>query len=508
MKFGRLLLIMLVCVASMARAEITLPGVWSDHAVVQRDAPLHLWGWARPGAQLTLHFHAQSATAVADEAGTWSAWFKPEAAGGPFTLRVEGDGMVTREDLLVGDVWLASGQSNMEFPLRGFNAAPLKNGEQEIAAATVPRLRLLLVPHVGADTPKENVDAHWTACTPQTAREFSAVGYFFGRAIAEKEQVPVGVIDASWGGTTADAWVSLRTLGTDPALLPAFAARASFAEGEARRQRLAAVEREEDAALRAAGKPVPRHEWKPDEISWTPAALYNGMIAPLTPYSIKGFLWYQGETNSGAERYRNYATLFPALIRDWRARFAQGDLPFLYAQISSFDSPAEHWGVIRDAQRRALALRATAMAVTLDVGEAHNVHPADKQTVAARLALAARGVAYGESLAYASPQLRMATREAGAVRLWLDHAEGLQAHGALKDFMIAGTDGRFVEASARIEILAGADQKSFTTVVVSSPQVSRPVDVRYGWTNVVQGSLVNAAGLPMGTFTTEDQPRE
>lgn len=499
MNFRRLVLVVLACAASVAQAEITLPGVWSDHAVVQRDTPLHLWGWAKPGARLMLHFHAQSAAAVADEAGAWSAWLKPEAAGGPFALHIEGDGTATREDLLVGDVWLASGQSNMEFPLRGFDGAPLKNSEQEIAAATAPQLRLLLVPHVGGDTPKEDVAAHWTACTPQTAREFSAVAYFFARAIAEKEKVPVGVIDASWGGTMADAWISLHTLGSDAALLPTFAARASFADGEGRRQRMAAIERVQDAALHAAGKPVSWHEWKPDEVSWTPAALYNGMIAPLTPYSIKGFLWYQGETNSRPERYRNYAALFPALIRDWRARFAQGDLPFIYAQISSFDSPAEHWGVIRDAQRRVLSLRATAMAVTIDVGETHNVHPADKQTVGARLALAARGVAYQEPIAYASPQLREATREPGAVRLWFDHAEGLRARGTLRDFEIAGADGRFVSAEAKIE---------GTTVVISSPQVAVPVDVRYGWANDAKGSLENSAGLPMGTFTTEDQPRE
>jgi sialate O-acetylesterase len=499
MSFRRLIFVVLLLVAPVAYAEITLPGVWSDHAVVQRARPLHLWGLARPGARLAIHFHEQSGEAVVDETGAWSVWLKPELAGGPFILQIEGDGAVTRTDLLVGDVWLASGQSNMQFPLRGFDGAPLKDGEKEIAAATVPNLRLLLVPRVGSDTPKDDVHAGWTACTPQTAREFSAVAYFFGRAIAEKEHVPVGLIDASWGGTPADAWTSLETLASDPALLPAFAARAQFALGESRRQRIAAIEREQDAALRAAGKPVTLHEWKPDEVSWTPAALYNGMIAPLTPYSIKGFLWYQGETNSRPERYRNYAALFPALIRDWRARFAQGELPFVYAQISSFDSPAEHWGVIRDAQRRALALRATAQAVTLDVGEKHNVHPADKQTVAARLAMAARGLSYGESMEYASPTLRQVTREPGALRLWFDHAAGLHARGTLRDFEVAGADGRFVPAEARIE---------GETVVVSSPEVTVPVDARYAWANDATGSLANGAGLPAGTFTTEETPRE
>jgi sialate O-acetylesterase len=503
MLLRRWMLFSFVLAASLARAEIALPSVWSDHAVLQRNAPIHLWGWARPGARLTLRFHAQTAEAVVDEAGEWSAWFKPEAAGGPYALKIEGDGSLSRADLLVGDVWLASGQSNMEFPLRGFGGAPLNHGAQEIAAATVPRLRLLQVPRVGAVTPQEDVKASWTACTPATAENFSAVAYFFGRAIAEKEDVPVGLINASWGGTLADAWISLNTLSSNPALLPVFAARAQFAAGESRRQRLAVIERVQDEALRAAGKPVPLHEWKPDQVSWTPAALYNGMIAPLTPYSIKGFLWYQGETNSLADRYRNYATLFPALIEDWRARFAQGDLPFVYAQISSFDAPGEHWGVIRDAQRRALKLRATAMAVTLDVGEEHNVHPADKQTVAARMALAARGLAYGEKIEYVSPALRQATSESGALRLWFDHAAGLHASGALQHFEVAGIDGHFVAAEARIEKLADGE-----TVMVSAPTVAAPVYARYAWANDAKGSLVNGAGLPAGTFTTEVEPRE
>jgi sialate O-acetylesterase len=221
------------------------------------------------------------------------------------------------------------------------------------------------------------------------------------------------------------------------------------------------------------------------------------MIAPLTPYSIKGFLWYQGETNSGDTRYLNYAALFPALISDWRAHFAQGDLPFLYAQISSFISPQEHWGVIRDAQRRALSLPNTAMAVTIDVGNPHNVHPADKQTVGARLALAARGMVYGEKVAYASPTPRQITNEPGALRVWFNHARGLASRGELNGFEIAGADHKFVPATARID---------GETVVVSAPGVQWPVYVRYAWDNDATGSLYNAAGLPVGTFTSEKVP--
>ena len=222
-----------------------------------------------------------------------------------------------------------------------------------------------------------------------------------------------------------------------------------------------------------------------------PAALYNGMIAPLTQYGIKGVIWYQGETNSKPDRAPYYADLFKGLIGDWRARFGQGEFPFLFVQISSFDSPAEDWARVRDAQRRALALRDTAMAVTLDVGEVKNVHPADKQTVGARLALAARGMVYGEKVEYQGPGFREVTGEDGGLRVWFDHAAGLKGPGT--GFEVAGADGRFVEAEAKVD---------GETVVVRGAGVARPVYARYGWRNVVLGGMVNGAGLPMGTFTS------
>ncbi|HEU5340547.1 sialate O-acetylesterase [Edaphobacter sp.] len=480
--------------SSVLYAEVRLPQILSDHAVFERNAPIHIWGWATPNARVTIRFDKQTRTAVADEAGEWSAWLMPETAGGPYTLTVEGDGAtLTRSDILVGDVWLASGQSNMQFPLRGFSNAPLRNGAEEIAHANHAKIRLLRVPDTGADYPQADVNASWTACTPETAADFSAVAYFFGREISEKEDVPVGLIDSTWGGTPADSWVSMDMLGTDANLLPAFHARAIFADEEVRSQELDVL----DKAAKAAGKPVSIRDWHPNQISWRPAALYNGMIAPLTPYTIKGFLWYQGETNSGVDRYLNYSVLFPALISDWREHFAQGDLPFLYAQISSFISPKEYWGVVRDAQRRALSLRNTAMAVTIDVGNPNNVHPSDKQTVGARMALAARAMVYGEKVAYQSPSFRQVTREPGALRVWFDHAQGLTSRGTLNDFEIAGADHKFVAATAKID---------GETVVVSASGVERPVYVRYAWDNAAKGSLYNAAGLPAGTFTSEAAP--
>jgi sialate O-acetylesterase len=390
----------------------------------------------------------------------------------------------------------------MEMPMEGFiGNSVLKDGDQEIAAATNPKLRLLLVQHKSSDYPLNDEPDVWTECTPDTARKFSAVAYFFGREIAAKENVPVGLIDSTWGGTPADSWVSMETLGTNPALLPAFASRASFADKVTDAAAQIAAEKAEDAAAKAAGQPAPKHDWHPDEVSWVPAGLYNGMIAPLTPLEVKGFIWYQGETNSAHDRAQYYETLFSGLIEDWRARFDQGELPFFFVQISSFNSPGEDWGRVRDAQRRSLEVTKTGMAVTLDVGDAHNVHPPDKQTVGHRLALAARHIAYGEDVAFGSPLFRQATAElqpdgSTALRVWFDNAQGLTVRGAAAStaFEVAGPDHHFVPAQARID---------GETVVVTSSELKNPVYVRYGWMGVMPDNLFNSAGLPASTFTSE-----
>ncbi len=505
----RIFVALALALPAVASAQIRLPHTLSDHAVLQRERPIHVWGWATPGAHLSAHFHKQTVPAEANSLGKWELWLAPETAGGPYTLTISGDGAEkTVADLLVGDVWFASGQSNMEFPLDGFRdangkpTAVLKNGEQEIAAANNPKLRLLRVEHKASAFPLDDVTTNWTACTPETAKQFSAVAYFFGREIAAKENVPVGLIDSTWGGTPADPWVSMETLGSDPELLPAFASRARFAAHLADTDAMMAEEKRQDAAALAAGKPAPSHPWHPYEASYVPAGLYNGMIAPFTPMSVKGFLWYQGETNSAHDRAPYYSTLFPALIRDWRLHFGQGELPFLFVQISSFNSPGEDWGRVRDAQRRTLEVANTAMAVTLDIGLADNVHPPDKQTVAERLALPARAMVYGERIPYAPPLFRQATRElqpdgSYAMRVWFEHGEGLTYKGKpATGFELAGKDGKFVTAAAQVQ---GG------TVLVTAPSLREPAYVRYGWMSVVENNLYNAQGLPASTFTSETE---
>ena len=484
------------------RAEIKLPALLGDHAVLQRGTPIHVWGWATAGAKLTIEFHEQILHAVANDRGAWSGWLRPERAGGPYTLRVDGgtaEGEKEISDVMVGDVWIASGQSNMQMPLRGFPpTASVKDADEEIASATDPMLRLMLVNQKSSDIPLGDVEGEWSLCTPQTASNFSAIAYFFGREIAAKEHVAIGLVDATWGGTPISSWVSMDRLGNDPSLLSAFSTRATFADEQTDVAAQIAAEKAADSAAEAAGKPKIIHPWHPEERSWLPAGLYNGMIAPLTGESIKGFLWYQGETNSSPQRAPHYAALFAALIQDWRTHFQQGNLPFLFAQISSFHSPAEEWGVIRDAQRRTLYVANTAMAVSLDVGNADNVHPADKQTVAARMALAALGMVYGEHVEYVSPLFREATTEPGGIRVWFDHGSGLNSKGkALEGFELAGSDHHFVPATAKIE---------GETILVSSEELAHPLYVRYGWSNVVPSYFYNGTGLPGSTFTSEEVP--
>jgi sialate O-acetylesterase len=487
-------LAILYLVIAPLQAEVTLSPVITDHAVLQRDVPIHLWGEASPAEKITIAFHGQSLTATASRLGLWEAWLMPEPAGGPYTLTVRGSNALTRSDLLVGDVWFASGQSNMEMPLGGFgDQAHVTNAAEEIAQADFPQIRLLRMERASSDSPLTDISAAWQPCTPATAKEFSAVAYFFAREISRHEHVPIGVIDSSWGGTPIDSWVSLDALSADASLTPAFAARAHFADMQTHLARIESAEKAADSEAEAHHQPKPSHPWHPDPVSWIPAGLYNGMVAPLTPYSIKGFLWYQGETDSAPDRVNLYAKMLPTLIADWRQQWGQGNLPFLFVQISSFESPEENWGLLRDSQRRSLHVANTAMAVTLDVGQRDNVHPPDKQTVGARLALGARALAYGEpTLAFSGPLYRQTTRDGAGLRVWFDSAEGLHSKdGTVRGFEIAGADGRFVPATGTVQ---------GTSVLVSSPEVAEPMHLRYAWQNFTEANLYNGATLPASTF--------
>jgi len=483
----------LIVSAIPLRADATLPALLADHMVIQRGLPVHVWGMAAPHEAVSVSFRGETKSATADDLGRWSLFLSPGEAGGPFQLSVKAANTIVVNDVLVGDVWVASGQSNMEFPMK-----ELANADKEIAAAQFPRIRIFLVKHKPADYPQDDVESTgWAACTPETAADSSAVAYFFARNLQQKLGVPIGLIESSWGGTPAESWTSLHGLSADASLMPVFAARAKTL---ATQSATVLKQKQEDLEFQKAvaqatvdGKPMPGRQWHPDFAAWAPAALYNGMIAPLTPFAIRGVIWYQGEANSGHDRAPLYARLFQAMIRDWRNEWGEGDLPFLFVQIANWNTaPEDMWPDVRNAQRQALALRNTGMAVTIDIGDPIDIHPKNKQDVGLRLALAARAIAFGEKVEWSGPLYRQVTQEENALRVWFDHANGLVAKGAeLTGFEVAGVDGKYSTAEAKID---------GTSVVVSSATVPAPVSVRYGWAANPNCNLFNKEGLPASPF--------
>ena len=487
-------LVFLCSALAGAHAEVRLPALIGDHMVIQRGMPVHVWGKAEEEEAVTVEFRGNSRTVAADGVGEWSAYLPPGDAGGPFELTVKGTNTVQVRDVLVGDVWVASGQSNMEFPTKNAN-----NAAAEMAGANRPRIRLFHVKNNVGLYPFEDVAAApWTECTPESVREFSAVAYFFGRHLEEKLSVPIGLIETSWGGTPAEAWTSQRALSADASLMPVYAEWARMNDRAARHQleRAKELDRWRGAVARAKseGKEPPGFPWEPNiDNSWMPSGLYNAMIAPLTRLPIRGAIWYQGESNATHERAPLYAHLFEAMIQDWRHDWEQGDFPFLFVQLANFDTGDAPWPELREAQRETLELANTGMAVTIDIGTPKDIHPKDKQDVGLRLALAARAIAYGEKIEYSGPMFEQTVPEGHTMRVRFTHTgTGLVARGgSLTGFEIAGADRKFVPAEARID---GA------TVVVSGGAVAQPVHVRYGWKDDPRCNLYNAEGLPASPF--------
>ena len=485
-----------------AAGQVTLPSVLSNHMVVQRDLPVHIWGTAPPGEGVQVSFRGESRGVTTGPLGRWSVYLKPGEAGGPFELTLQGTPplggssaavqTITISDVLVGDVWVASGQSNMEFAMRQAATAA-----DDLPKAGNDQIRLMIVRQKASEYPLADVDSGgWAASTPETAKDFSAVAWYFAQEINQREHVPVGVIDSTWGGTVAEAWTRLAALGQDAALAPVFVEWAKMTERETDVQARLKDQQKQIADAKAAGTPIPEFPWHPQLLSWGPGMLWNGMSAPLTPFPIRGVIWYQGESNSALPRAPLYQRVFSTLIQDWRHEWGEGDFPFLFVQIANFKSnDRENWAELREQQLKTLTLRNTAMAVTIDIGNPDNVHPTDKVDVGLRLALAARALSYGEDVSYSGPIFRQATPEGSAIRVWFEHhAKGLAAKGGeLTSFEVAGADGRFVPATAKID---------GNTIVVSSDAVLEPVFVRYGWANSPQCNLFNGEGLPASPFNS------
>jgi sialate O-acetylesterase len=486
--------------ACAARADVKLPTLLADHMVVQRQVAVHIWGKAEPGEKVTVAFRGDSRQATTGELGLWEVFLPPGEAGGPFELTVQGRNTIVLKDVLVGDVWIAAGQSNMEWPIR-WAAKP----EEEAAAANYPRIRLFRAMHRVSEYAYDDLwGKPWAACNPETVADFSAAGYHFGHYLQEKTGVPLGLIQIAWGGTVIDSWTSLRAITADAALMPALAEWARMMQNHSdallRYQRAAkdweAAAAQAKAAKRVFKEPPPEKPVGP-EGPWKPGVIRNAMIAPATRYPIRGVIWYQGESNTSPERAPLYGRLFRTMIQDWRAAWGLGDFPFIFVQLASFvTAPESQWPELREAQRQALALTDTAMVAAIDIGEPASIHPKNKREVGRRLALAARALAYGEQVEYSGPLFRRAAREPGALRLWFDHAgSGLAAVGGkLRGFEIAGADHIYFPAEARID---------GDTVVVAGPKVPAPLYVRYGWADNPDCNLINGERLPAPPFRSE-----
>ncbi len=490
-KTWALTLLVTLAIGGVTQAAVKPHGLFSDGAVLQQGVDVPVWGTADDGEKVMVKFQGQEVATVAKD-GRWLVKLKPLKSGGPFTMMINA---LEVKDFLVGEVWVCSGQSNMVFPLK-----KASTGSEALTACRDPELRLCTVPNAGGPEPLRDVAVRWNECNPTNAADFSAVGYFFGRDLRKALKVPVGLIHAAVGGTSVQFWMSWRGIEANPAF------RAWVDAGKAAEVKyLAALEtyRQQETNLLAqwaaaaeqakqAGQAAPKKPTHPQRVERTISKVYNGMIAPLQPYEIRGVIWFQGESNSTTASA--YTGWFLEMLRGWRADWGQGDFPFLVAQLGPFVTPE-----IREAQvlcwQRATN---TALVVSADCTEgAREVHFPKKEPVGARLALAARAIAYGDKIVASGPIYQLMTVNGHEATLNFRHVGGgLDAKGGeLKGFTIAGADKVFTNATAHID-----GEK----VIVSSPQVQQPVAVRYGWATAPELSLYNKEGLPASPFRSDD----
>jgi sialate O-acetylesterase len=470
------MLLPLLCVTAMGNpTELRLASLFTDSMVLQRETSVPVWGWAAPGSEVRVRASWSDAASVtrADASGRWSVRIDTPGAGGPHELVVGSEREIRLRDVLVGEVWLCSGQSNMEWKLRPGELGGVMNAAEEIAAATYPKLRHFDVENRASLQPEERCIGAWQPCTPQTAGEFSAVAYFFARELVRELDVPVGVINASWSGTRIEAWLDEGTTRGIPELA------ADFAQLEVLRVS------HRDGAL-------------DPQVS---SVLHNGMLAPLAPFAVRGFLWYQGEANRA--RHVLYRTMQPAFVERLRASFeGPATQPFYFVQIApyAYEDDEGETGAMRDAQRRCLTQPDTGMAVTMDIGDPADIHPTNKQEVGRRLALWALAKTYGRAdVVHSGPLYREHSLEGSQVRVHFDSlGPGLIEGGDhITGFEVAGEDRRFRRASARID---------GDNVLVWSSEVTRPVAVRYGFAAASQPILFNKSWLPAAAFRTDDWP--
>jgi sialate O-acetylesterase len=497
------------------RAEVRLPKVFSSHMVLQQEKPLIVWGWAQPGEKITVELGSGNQQVEASDRGEWKAMLPAMKAGGPYVLTVSGSNKVQFEDVMVGEVWLCSGQSNMEM---GIGA--VKNGKEEIANADYPGIRLLKVAKSWKPEPQSDIEGTWKVCSPTTVAEggwagFSACGYFFGRELHKKLGVTVGLIDSTWGGTRIESWTPPEGFAAVPALKKeSELVQLGDPRTAAHQRRLEQVIQETERWLGAARlaltaralvptMPTYPADLLPPHDLQQATALYNGMIHPLHPFALRGAIWYQGESN--ATEGMLYAERMNALISGWRQVWGEGDFPFYFVQIAPFTYGfnAEVIGEFWEAQTAAQGVPNTGMAVINDIGDLKDIHPANKQEVGRRLALWALRATYGQAnLVYCGPTFKAMTIEGDKLRLSFDNVGGGLASRDGKPLswfeVIDADEGGFVPAKAQID---------GETIVLSAPDVKHPVAMRYAWSMLAEPNLMNAEGLPAGAFRAGTVPK-
>ena len=497
----------IVCIAILAlaplcRADVTLPAIFSENMVVQREEDINVWGKADPSESVTVRLGPDTQQTSAGEDGTWSVKLDGLRAGGPYDLTVSGKNSITVRNVAIGEVWLCSGESNMEFKVMA-----ARNGREEIAEAHLPMVRVFTVKHNAAEKPAADCEGTWTVCNPATVKDFSAVAYFFAHELNPAMRMPMGLIQSAWGPSPVEAWMPHATLDKDPVLRAAVdryaKAIVEYPGALASYQAKLETWKAEAEAAKAAGSPAPHAPLEPLTPGGQrePSALYNGMIHPLLHFPIRGVLWYQGESNTSEAGL--YGKLFPALIGAWRNGWDEGDMPFFYVQLSGFlgrhAEPMEsRWAELREAQAQTLSVPRTGMVVSADLGEDHDMHPADKQDVAHRLVLLSENEVYGKKAPASGPVFAGMQVGDGKATLSFTHEEGglVARNGTpLKGFEIAGEDRKFVWANAEIR-----GEK----VIVQSKDVPKPVAVRYAWANNPECDLFNKAHLPASPFRTDN----
>ena len=490
--------------AARTSAEVKPSPLFSDHIVLQRGMDVPVWGTADPGETVKVTLNGQTRSAKAGSGGKWMVHLRRLKAGGPYEMQIRGTNQgkdsITIHDVLVGEVWLASGQSNMVFTVskKAASFAGMLDEDKEIAAANYPEIRMFTVKESKSYTPQDDPVGEWKVCSPDTVGAFSAVGYLFARDLQQRLHVPVGILTVAYGASTAESWLPREALDADLQLKPMLDRFDTLEEFyKAHPGAMAADAPPGPQTINARpGKPGPLRD--PVQDQHQPTVLFNGMLHSVIPFAIRGAIWYQGESIVGGKAgITLYPHVMETLVKEWRQLWGEGEFPFYAVQLPALRNVSNN-PMVREAQAQIVSLPKTGLAVTIDVGDPDNVHPKDKEPVGERLALIALANTYGEKLEYSGPVYSAAHVEGSAIRINFTHVGGglLAKGGALEWFEIAGSDQHFVNAEATIE---------GDTIVVKSASVATPVAVRYAWANYPFGAnLYNTAGLPAAPFRTDD----